>query len=187
MSLLNPARFSYRNVLSWREVFGIWRANEAHESHWIHHYRERGFPSWDAWREDYAAPLSCSSRMWEVYRIRNPILTVPRLLGGPIRSWRRHYYNGRDRVTFGELANHPGIQAHTGLPKLLRAFPEATMVTGLLTDHGITIIEGMHRCTAIALAAQRRQKLRCLLTIAVADARGESLPLIGMKLSPDEP
>ncbi len=63
--------------------------------------------------------------------------------------------------------------------RLYENFPGATTLSGLLTDQGIVIIEGMHRSCALALAAQNHKTVTTEIKICLADTRGEVLPLTG--------
>ncbi|MBI4142416.1 hypothetical protein HY480_00915 [Candidatus Uhrbacteria bacterium] len=165
--------------LTWTQVFAIWRTDEGDDSHWGPHARERGFPNWEAWRMTYATPLRLPERSWSLYRVDDPIVWVPMFRGGPFGSWIRKYYRGAPHPSFTTLARHPDIISHDGVLALRDAFPNETTITGLLHDEGIVIVEGMHRCCAIALAAAQGKPLAITLHLALADARGEMLPPVG--------
>lgn len=179
MTPLHLHGLTHLRSLTWNDVFAIWRANEGDDSHWGPHARERGFPDWAAWRMSYATPLRCPEREWHLFRIDNPFVSVPTFLGGPFRSWRERFYGGVDHPTFATLAEHASIQTHGTVLDMIAHFPMETTITGLRTDHGVIVIEGMHRCSAIALAAARGQHVATTMTIALADASGETLPPVG--------
>lgn len=165
--------------LTWVQVFAVWRANEGDDSHWGPHARERGFPNWEAWRMTYALPLRLPERAWYMFRVADSLTSVPTFRGGPFGSWIRRFYAGDPHPTFATLAQHPDIRTHGTVRALQRSFPLETAISGLLTDDGIVIVEGMHRCCAIALAAAEGTPLTTTLTIALADARNETLPAVG--------
>ncbi len=169
---------------TWAQVFAIWRTNEGDDSHWGPHARERGFPNWEAWRMTYATPLRLPERAWHLFRVEDPLATVPAFRGGPFGSWIRKYYHGDAHPTFATLARHPDIASHTGVLALRDHFPSETTISGLLHDDGIVIVEGMHRCCAIALAAAQGTPLMTTLRLALADARGETLPPVGQTGTP---
>ena len=63
-SSLKPIR-----PISWPEIFATWKAGEAHQKSWQEHWQERGFESWDEWRQAYAAPLHPENLEWFLYKI----------------------------------------------------------------------------------------------------------------------
>ncbi|MDO8425321.1 MAG: hypothetical protein Q7T01_02300 [bacterium] len=168
--------------LSWEQVFAFWRENEGDDSHWGLHARSRGFPEWAAWRMSYASALRLPERAWRCCRVRDPYALVPTFRGGPYRTWKEQFYGDDPHPTFAQIARHPGIWTHEGVLSIAGKFPEETTIIGLICDSGIVIIEGMHRCTAIAFATAACVRIAHDLTIALADARGETLPIIGQSV-----
>lgn len=47
------------------------RGYEAYQKDWEKHWVERGFNSWDEWRENYIAPIKPEKKKWKIYRIKN--------------------------------------------------------------------------------------------------------------------
>lgn len=174
---LNPKEFKLMRPLTWADVFEIWRRNEAQNPNWVKHYKGEGFSSWEEWRtKKVAVPLRCAEKDWHLYRIIDPLKTVPAFHGGPFKSWEEKYYRGETLPTFARLVENPEVQSHGYVKQLLADFPKETTVTGLVTEGGIVIIEGMHRCCAIALAAQRRQILETTVSIALAEVSSGDFP-----------
>jgi len=162
--------------IAWAEVFEIWRADEESRPNWIAVWKERGFSSWEEWRvTTIVAPLDLVSREWRLYRVNDPMRTVPTFRGGPFRTWAERYYNGEEMPTFAEIAKHPDFETGEGVPELMENFPKETTVTGIVTDIGIVIGEGMHRCTAVARAAIVGRAIAGEFFIALADFRGEKI------------
>jgi hypothetical protein len=176
----NTSGFLEIRSVSWAEVFAIWRANEASNPKWIEHYHQKGFSSWEAWREATHAPLQCSTLEWTLYQIKTPLLSIPSFRAGPFKSWQREYFQGLEIPTFKKLVQHPGLQNHAGLKDLLAHFPQATTITGLITEDGIVVIEGLHRCCAVALAAQQHKPLQTEVQIALAPWLDRSVPELGL-------
>ncbi len=77
----------YVKPLSWREVFDIWRDLEAWQETWKEHWTERGFNSWDEWREMYATPLHPETLSWELHHISDPLKDFPLFYGTPTKGW----------------------------------------------------------------------------------------------------
>ena len=165
--------------LSWEDVFEIWRQNEGSNPKWIEHAKENGFASWEEWRNMYAKDLNLAERNWTLYKITDPLKTIPTFRGGPFKTWIQRHYGGHPRPTFAELAQREDMQNNKDNVNILDNFPQETTITGLKQDASVIIIEGMHRCVAIALAAQQGKELDTTVHITLADATGEELPVIG--------
>lgn len=165
--------------LSWQDVFEIWRANEEHRANWKRIWKEKGFDSWEEWRMRYAEAFKLSEREWKLYFVKGPLMTVPKFRGGPFRGWVERFYEGQTMPIFEELAQHHQIQSHGGVIDIMRHFPDKTTVSGVLTDDGTVIVEGMHRCSAVALASQKHIGLNTHFTIALGSKLSGKLPVIG--------
>ena len=168
--------------LSWPEVFAIWRQNEAYNgSHWHAHYKSRGFKTWEAWRLSYVQPFGLAKLNWQLFTIIEPQKTVPLFCGGPFRSWVEKYYQGQVQPTFAELAKNPQIKNHLGILDFMKNFPNQTTITGIILNGQITILEGMHRCCALALATNQGLNIDTKVKIALAQTNQTSLPVIGLR------
>lgn len=176
---VDAKEFEYIKSVTWKEVFDMWRDNEAHQQKWIEEYRERGFDSWEEWRKTYTEPLGCEQGEWSLYRIVHPMETIPTLQGGPFRTWIEQYYNGEQGLTFSKVMEQSELQNHEKINQLAKNFPEETSLIGLVTSGSIVIIEGMHRCCALTLVANRGEKIESDVSIALAEFRGEKLPTLG--------
>ncbi|MCX6763130.1 MAG: hypothetical protein NTZ97_00120 [Candidatus Moranbacteria bacterium] len=175
--------------LKWEEVFDIWRQNEASDPKWMEHYKSRGFATWEAWRETYAVPFKCAEADWGFYVITNPLQDIPNFCGGPFRGWKENHYGEKDTMTFAKLANLDHFQNFYKTEDIIKNFPNGTIISGMEVDGDIYIIEGMHRCLAIALAKKRGLDMPIDIKIALAKSPQGKLPLVGMNLSykkPDE-
>ncbi|HLD26273.1 MAG TPA: hypothetical protein VJC05_04505 [Candidatus Andersenbacteria bacterium] len=175
---VDPKQLTLLRPITWDEVFSTWRANEAQQPRWIEHYTSRGFTSWEEWRSRHVVPLRLDQREWVLYRIIDPLHSVPLFYGGPFTSWKQKHYGERDRLTFGELAALPAIDSHEVINAMVDNFPSPTQLIGLWQLGTITIGDGMHRCCALALAARRGRKITPEVTIALADFSGENLALL---------
>lgn len=174
-----PDQLKFIRSVEWPELFNYWRHGEENDPDWIESYTSHGFASWEEWRQKYVEVVGLDKRQWGIYTVLDPLQTVPTFRGGPFRSWMKKHYLGADRPTFAELATRPSLQEQFRINRLIKAFPTETMLMGLRQTNEITIIDGMHRATAIALAAARGQAIVTNLTVALADANGEQLPIIG--------
>jgi len=162
--------------LSWPEVFEIWRKNEKSRPNWEKHFKSRGFSSWEEWRSKYAEAFRCAEAKWVLYKITNPVRDVPLFYGGPFRAWIERFYKDKKTMTFRRLADLPDIQVHQGTDEMVANFPKDTKITGLIVDGEIYIIEGMHRCAALALMNQRGLKHDSDVFITLAQSPSTKLP-----------
>ncbi|HVB34699.1 MAG TPA: hypothetical protein VNJ52_10055 [Patescibacteria group bacterium] len=169
--------------LAWADVFSLWREAESKLPHWIEHYTKSGFESWDAWRTNTLKELDCRDLQWSLFEITVPLRVVPSLLGGSFRPWIARYYEGAKHRTFRELAKHPAVRENAIIREMVTNFPKETYLVGLRTERGIIVIEGMHRCCALAIAAENGKPMESRIFIALAEFEGE-LPEMGRATSP---
>lgn len=176
---LDSKKFKLIRPLAWADVFDIWRKNEAADPKWVEHYRGRGFNSWEEWRKTYTNPLGLAEKEWSLYEILDPMNTILDFRGGPFSTWIERYYEGEELPSFQKIVNHSGIQENERIKHLAEDFPEETSLIGLHTNKGIIILEGMHRCCAVALAADRGRTVKSKIFIALAEFSQNSLPILG--------
>jgi hypothetical protein len=180
MSELKNINLKLIKPLTWPDVFAIWRQNEDYpDSHWIKLWQERGFKSWQDWRASYIKPLGLDELPWGLYEITDPLQAIPLFHGGSFRSWIKMFYQGRDNPTFTELAEKPEIQAHQGILNMLASFPAQTTITAVVINDEAYVVEGMHRCAALALAAKQGKKLDTRVKVALAQYNQDKLPIVG--------
>ncbi len=170
-------------ALTWQEVFGLWEHEESHLPHWIEHYKKRGFTSWKDWRSSSVRDLRPESLTWSLYEISEPTTVVPKFYAGPFRAWINKYYAGEKIVPFGFLASHNEIEQDQNISGIISDFPTDSTLVGLKTQEGIVIIEGLHRCCALAVAHKQNIEMHPRMFIACAEFSG-GLPLLGQENSP---
>jgi hypothetical protein len=171
--------------LSWVDVFDFWRKGEENIPRWIEHYKSSGYNSWDEWREHTLSNLPYKDLCWKLFEVDNPIQTVPNFFGGPFRAWKARYYGGNNTVTFADLAKNEELQNSQIIREMISNFPDKTYLIGLEANKEIVIIEGMHRCCALAIAEQDKKPIQTKVFIALAEFNGE-LPEMGQANSPTE-
>jgi len=176
---LPAEQYKWIRELSFADVFEIWRRNEEGKEQWESHARERGFRGWEEWRMRYVKALGLRKRHWSLYQVINPLAVVPKWRGGPFKTWMERHYGGIFTPTFAQLAKQPDMQKHAGPKEAQGAFPRTTTVIALFRDGQLVVIEGMHRCVAIALAARVGRPIETSLFAALADASGEELKPVG--------
>lgn len=180
---MQKGSLTFIEPLTWDEVFGLWRAGEADLPRWIKHYRNSGFASWDEWRRNTLRDVRYATLSWKLFTLENPTNTAPHFFGGPFRAWIKNYYQGRRARTFEELAKDPKIQNNEIVKQMVADFPAVTKLIGLQAGNQVFIIEGMHRCCALAVIAVKKIELRSEVLIALAPYSGE-IPEMGRPGSP---
>lgn len=162
--------------LSWQEVFDIWRSNEENKPGWQETAKNKGYENWEEWRINYFDVFKCREAKWALYEIKNPLEVVPRFHGGPFRTWIEKFYNGEFLPTFSRLVEFKQIQKHPTIMVMADDFYADTTLTGLILGGEIYIIEGTHRCCALALIAKENKPLNHKIFIALAEYLGDKLP-----------
>lgn len=166
--------------ISWPEAFEFWRDSEGSDPHWLKNARDRGFDSWEEWRMAYARPFRLEEREWNLFHVADPMADVPRFHGGPFKGWiERTYGDAGPTPEFRVIAERLTEYQNGYVEKLMASFPPATTVIGVATDHGIVVVEGTHRCCAIAKAAAEGRKIETDLHIALGGYLPGGLPVIG--------
>ena len=142
-------------------------------------YKSRGFGSWDDWRQTYAKQLGCEKLQWHLCKLIDPAKHVPYFHGGPYRNWVKYFYGGKRICKFSEIIKFSKIQKHEGVNSIINDFPKETVIIGLVVKGEIVIIEGMHRCCAIALMNKDQKEIESNVFIALAEYPKNDLPVIG--------
>lgn len=164
--------------LTWDEVFSIWRDNEAERENWIRIYKQKGFGSWDEWRKTYIKPIpEVKSKKWRLYQVLSPEKVLPEFRGGPFKGWIDRFYKGEELPKFTKIAEHLEVQNHKGISRMKDNFPQKTSLIGFKTEKGIVILEGMHRCAAVALAAREGENISGDVFIALTEFE-KDLPIL---------
>jgi len=174
----------YIKSLTWDEVFSLWRDNEAHLAHWKEHYTQRGFTSWDDWRKNTLHEFNGVKLKWGLFEVISPLESVPSFYAGPFRAWMNKYYEGEKTAPFGKIINNKELKSSETIKQILENFPKETNLIGLFIDKKIIIIEGLHRCCAVALADKEHRTIDTKIYIALAECADEDLPIMGNPTSP---
>lgn len=180
---VQPTKMQLRNIkpIAWPEIYRIWKQAEIKNDLWI----QRGFSSWEQWRGVYVKPLGLKKLKWRIGELKN-IHDILNFYGGPFKAWKKHFYNLiKVRVehgstpTFYQLALLPEIKTNRRFKKLSKNFPKKTTLIAIIKNKKIIIIDGMHRCTALTLMINKKQKIKSKILIASAQYRKKTLPLLG--------
>lgn len=119
---------------------------------------------------------------WKRYQITD-LKEVLGFYGGPFRSWIQKYYGDNKIIPFKELVEKVELQRDHNIQEIIANFPKKSVLMALKKDDKIIIMDGMHRCSAAALASIQGKTLDTSLQIVMAEYNAE-LPLMGHADSP---
>lgn len=159
---------------TWNEVLADWREREADLWGWEAHWKAKGFSSWDAWRETFYTKLDLPHKEWNLYNVSHPSTFVPAMWAVAFNGWRSYYKEGVTRATFKDLVDHQELANNKKVTNLLNDFPGETTVIVLRNENQFAVFEGMHRCSAIALAQKQGRVIHTNLTAAITDVDAET-------------
>jgi len=145
---------------------------------WQEHWIERGYSSWDEWRENYAAPLRPETLDWQLYEIKDPLEIFPQIYGVPSHGWIEKAYDGKITMKLQNIIDLPVIKDNPKILDIRNNFPTETMFTGIVHEGRVVLIEGMHRASAL-VGWNENKTLKSKITIALADWKEEEIPIIG--------
>lgn len=169
--------------ITWEEAFSSWAKDESNLPHWVEHYKERGFNSWEEWRKSSIKNLNPEQLNWSLYEIKNPSETILNFYGGPFRAWKKKYYGDKEMLQFKELAQNSELKNDSHINEVIQNFPKESTLIGLKKNEKIVIIDGMHRCCALAVAQEKGLGIDIKLFIILADFPKE-IPVLGQINSP---
>ena len=172
----------YIRPVTWSETLASWGEGEAQLPRWIEHYKKRGFGSWEEWRSDSVKDLHPEKLNWTLYEIVDNSVVVD-FYAGPFRSWQKKYYGNKDILQFKELAQNSNLQNDSNINEIIENFPKESVLIGLQKGSRIIIIEGMHRCSALAVSKEKGNPVDFKLCIILAEYLDE-LPTLGQANSP---
>jgi hypothetical protein len=164
--------------MSWEEIFAKWRESEAWQESWKKHWESRGWSSWDEWRKAYSAPLFPGNLQWFLFEVKEPLKDSSLFYGVPSRSWIEKVYGEASPKQLRDILDHPIIRDNDKISAIKKNFPEETMLTGLVHEDKIILIEGMHRACALA-SWDPAKPLEAKITIALAKWKEKDIPIIG--------
>lgn len=168
----------YIKPVQWKEISDEWREMEAGQAMWKEHWEKRGFSSWDEWRKAYAAPLEPTKLNWQLFKIKKPLKDFPKIYGVPSRSWIDNNYGGEKLKVLKEIIELPYVKQHAKVIDIKNNFPGETMMTGLIFQDKIILVEGMHRALALA-GWTNPEPPKTEITIALAQWNQPEIPVIG--------
>jgi len=98
--------------------------------------------------------------------------------GGPFRVWINKYYGDKKTPQFKELVQNTEFKNDPKKQEIIQKFPKESILIGLINKGDITIIDGMHRCCALAIAHEKGIHIDTNLYIILAEFN-EEIPIMG--------
>ena len=161
----------YIHDIKWCDIFAVWRGYEAYQKDWQNHWEARGFKSWDKWRKDYISPLKPENKKWSIYRIENPKVDFSKIYGVPSRGWKKNVYGDERTIPLSEVVKKISAdeQKNKKVEAIKNNFPYQTMLTGIINNGRIILVEGMHRGVALAMMGEKEVKGDVVIALAEYD------------------
>ena len=162
----------------WVEILQAWQEDEERPNSRSVYMQNVG-QDWLGWRNAIILPLHLDKLEWNLYTITDPAKTIPHFRGGPFTPWQELYYGDKETPTFEEIVTNSAsdVQSRDKFRDILSS-PEPLNLIGIIKDDDVYIVEGMHRCVAIALAACRNQPVNNEVRISLAVSNLLELPKI---------
>lgn len=136
--------------ITWKEIFDTWRDGEAWQESWRRHWEERGFSSWEEWRMHHLRPYHPETLEWSLYRVADPLATVPGFFGVPTKNWIQGAYGGEMTKRLRDIIHLPIVSGNGKIDAVREHFPKNVMLVAISEKERIILIEGMHRSCAMA-------------------------------------
>lgn len=173
---------SLTKPLTQEDVFETWRSMEESLEHWQSFWRSKGFKSWGQWRRATHAPLFAKELDWKLFKVNEPIKSVPQWRGGMFHSWNKWFYGAfpEKPPRLKDLLTHPGVHNHWYVREIANNFPNPTTLTAIrLPNNDLVVVEGMHRACAITMMARDKKPLNTKILVILADWSNNEPPRLG--------
>ena len=161
----------FESETTWDSVWQAWLEREGTRKDWQQVAKDKGWQSWEEWRDAWSGNFGAQTRRWFCYTILNPLEMVPRFRVGPTQSWQKNFPIGeQNKHTFATLVDGVSYEQNDKVLGILENFPNPTEFIGIvMPDNSIVDIEGHHRATALAVAAKQGKEItfKQLPTIAL--------------------
>ena len=102
-------------------------------------------------------------------------MDVPNFYGVPSKGWIEKAYDGETTKKLKDILNLPIITENDKIQAIKKDFPKETMLTGIIHNEKIILVEGMHRACAIA-SWDKEKPFHAKVLIALAKWNQPNLP-----------
>ncbi|MDG1949312.1 MAG: hypothetical protein P8J32_00640 [bacterium] len=174
--------------IEWKQVLKGWR--EAEEAHWTNFAKERGYDSWWEWRKSYVTDLGLEERAWTEEVLDDPHSYVKQLHIGGYRGWKKYRPANVDTATFEQVATSPtegelsyageervDVRVNGRVQEFVRKLHDTTILVLRSGDIEV-LLDGHHRCAAIAIEGQDGTKSEFNLTVQICQFANGELELL---------
>lgn len=170
--MLDKKRYKFIRDIPFEEVVSAWAVNEdaEHAPHWESFWKNLGYKSWTEWRKPFIDTMAVAGNRWGLYQILEPVREIPQFRGGAYAGWAKNFYGGKHLPKFSEMKQHPTA------PQYLDNFPKVTTLIAWITEQGVVIIEGMHRCATFAFASKRGVDVDSQVYLVAAECSFDQVP-----------
>ncbi len=150
---------------NWDDVFATWQAHEGQDPVWqAFAVNEKGWASWEEWRQYQATQIKAQERAWGIYAIEDPLHTIPEFRMGPFRGWQNNYpEEEKNTHTFADVVSgkREWVANNIGIQSRMKEFPQDTQFIGIYVEDvdQVILFEGHHRAAAVALSVHDKQPL----------------------------
>ena len=86
-------------------------------------------------------------------------------------------------MKFKDMAKDSKLQNNPSVLAIVKKFPEKSTLIGIKKNDNIILIDGMHRCSVIAVAHEIGAAIHTNLSIILAEFPGD-VPILGQANSP---
>jgi hypothetical protein len=175
---LNDMPLEYQHPVEWEEVFGNWRNDEAVQPSWQACAKKKGWPDWDSWRMNMANQLELDKREWHLFKVVQPLVTIPGMLVGPFKSWQDKLpTEKRNKTTFEEYLDLESarLAQNEKILEIIHRFPSKTQLIGLadVNNRKAICLEGTHRSIAVTACRKHGFALPSQVDVRIALAKLE--------------
>lgn len=174
--------------MEWNNVLTDWR--EAEEAHWTDFAKERGYENWWEWRKSYATDLGLEHRTWTEEVIEDPHAYVKQLDIGGYRGWKKYRPANVDTARFEQVATPPSdgeisfddqervdVRTNDRVQNFVNNLHDTTILV-LKSGEFKVLLDGHHRCAAIAVEALDGSKSDFNLTVRTCQFDESKLELL---------
>lgn len=171
--------FKIIRKLRWEEVFLFWYNCEGLNPHWIKTAKKHGFASWAEWRLNSCInAFKCLEINWGLYEALDLQKEILQLFGAPYKTFMDRYCGGKKIGKISNLAKCSEVKKNEIIKNMADNFLENETIICLEVGGRLYVIEGMHRCCALAIMINEGKKLPEKLKFAIGISPLKKLPVI---------
>lgn len=160
-------------LTSWKYVRDVWQSSED-TPETKEKLTPHGYTTWEKWRQIMVDRLQLDELEWYECSLTDPASSVPDFYGGPFQYWQRDYYGGEHEATFRDMLRRTEKDIATDPEFDFARFQQSEAqvdLIGLIQRGRIIVMDGMHRATMIAHAAENGVPIKAPVKLHLAEAK----------------